>query len=325
MLVFPVVLLPFTLFSSEQIRKLFISFVMGCLAAVIICFLLAGFNYIQEKLYISQGWYNLNYGINFFLSSRLSYFMHPSYFAMYLCFALAILQIYKQELSFFKPVRHYFISGLFLFSIIFLASKAGLIILGILILVFFIKSKNIKIILGVSIIIISLLSTLYFFAPEFAGKIKDAARVVTRQPSDIKTSESSAARILIWKSAIQIIIKQEFFGSGTGDVKDVLLKQYTANGYTGLLEKKLNAHNQFLQTGIAIGYPGMLVLLIIFLYSLYAHIKRKSMIGVAFIIILIINFSFESMLETQAGVVFFSFFYTLLMLTNFSDEERLLL
>jgi len=320
-LLFPIILFPALSFDEEKIKKLLRFFILGCSFAIIICFCLATFNFLQEKLYISRGWYNLNYGINFFLSARLSYFMHPSYFAMYLCLALAALFFYKQENILPNPKMRYVIASAFIFSIIFLASKAGLIILGISLAAYFIMSRNFKIIAGLSALIIFLFGMLYLLAPEFAGKFTKAASAVNSEETDIKTSESSSARILVWKSALQVIKEQKIWGSGTGDVKDVLLERYALNGYTGLLEKKLNAHNQFLQTAIAIGYPGVALLLGILIYSIYIHAKKRSMIGTAFTIIIIINFLFESMLETQAGVIFFAFFYSLLGLNNTTTNE----
>ena len=319
-LLFPVILFPLLSFNEEKMKKMLKSFIIGCICAVIICFSVALFNYIREYIYISRGWYNLNHGINFFLSSRLSYFMHPSYFSMYLCFSLIFLLFYKGDF-FVKPRIRYYLSSLIIFSIIFLASKAGLIILFLSFVAYFIMIQNIKIVASLSIVIVFLFGLLYFSAPEFAGKFNKAVRTVSTKGTDIKTSQSSPARILAWKSAIQIIKEQKVWGTGTGDVKDALIQRYSKNGYTGLLEKKLNAHNQFLQTGIALGYPGMIILIIIFIYSFYIHIKRKFTIGIMFTLIITVNLLFESMLETQAGVIFFAFFFSLFNIRNTENNE----
>ena len=64
-----------------------------------------------------------------------------------------------------------------------------------------------------------------------------------------------------------LIIKKNFiFGVGTGDTQDSLNNRYLLNGYTDSFKHKLNAHNQYLETFIAIGligFSGLISLLII--------------------------------------------------------------
>ena len=101
-------------------------------------------------------------------------------------------------------------------------------------------------------------------------------------------------------------------GVGTGDAKDALMKEYTKRGMTGAIEHDLNAHNEFYQVFVAIGIIGFVLLLSNLYFPLIFAFKNGNLVYLLFLIIIILNFLPESMLETQAGVMFFAFFNSLL-------------
>ena len=102
------------------------------------------------------------------------------------------------------------------------------------------------------------------------------------------------------------------FGSGSGDVKDVVVEAYGANGCTDLQEIGFNLHNQYFQTLVALGIIGLLLLASIFAFPLFGvRFDVASSAALAFLFIVAINLLFESMLERIAGIMFFAFFYGL--------------
>ena len=101
-------------------------------------------------------------------------------------------------------------------------------------------------------------------------------------------------------------------GVGTGDVKDVLLQKYQEKGITNAYLLRLNAHNQYLQTTIALGILGLLVVLGCLFLPLYEALRQKNILVFLFILIVAFNLLVESMFERQAGIVFYSFFNALL-------------
>ena len=118
--------------------------------------------------------------------------------------------------------------------------------------------------------------------------------------------------MLIWEQSI-ILIKNNFLlGTGVGDANDELYKRYNSNGLEGAYAKKLNAHNQFLQTFIGIGFFGFILLFIISIGQIFIAYNKKNIIMFVFFIIISLNFFVESMLQTSAGVLFFVFFYCLI-------------
>jgi O-antigen ligase len=139
--------------------------------------------------------------------------------------------------------------------------------------------------------------------------------------SDEEGFNSTTGRISIWKNSLQIIAKNSVLGVGTGDAKDEILKHYKLKNEKELYSKKLNSHNQFLQTTIAIGLLGLIVLLLILGIPLFLFYKQSDFLAVIFVLLIVFNFLFESMLETQAGVIFFSFFLFLFWKENASKEK----
>ena len=51
-------------------------------------------------------------------------------------------------------------------------------------------------------------------------------------------------------------------GVGTGDVKDHLLEKYREKQMFNALGLELNAHNQYLQTTLALGIMGLVILML---------------------------------------------------------------
>ena len=89
-----------------------------------------------------------------------------------------------------------------------------------------------------------------------------------------------------------------------------MLERYKQEKLTIILNKKLNAHNQYLQTFLGLGIPGLLLLLSFLLvpFSLAWKKKKKNFPYMAFILIVLLNFLVESMLEARAGTNFIALF-----------------
>jgi len=83
---------------------------------------------------------------------------------------------------------------------------------------------------------------------------------------------------------------------------------YNKNGMEEAARLQLNCHNQFIETQLSIGFLGLLMLLALVGMGVYLGIRKRNIIYLFFSLLCLANFMVESMLETQAGVVFFSFF-----------------
>ncbi len=308
---------PILMFASDykemQIKKIVISFVSGCILASVIDIFRAFYLYFFEDF-------------NAFFYTEFSFFMHPSYFAMYLIFSLfVIILFYPKWLSHLinLNVKIGFMTIIFLVSIFLCSSKMGLITAFLLLpttlcIILFNKGYK-KTIVGLVVTLFVGIFAAYKLFPTPFERIKTAVRVTESTETIDKTdAESTAVRILIWKESVKLIEQNFVFGTTAGDTNDKLVEAYTREGLAGALRKKLNAHNQFLQTFIGTGIIGFVLLLLMTIGATIYGFIQKNYILVLFSLLCIFNFLVESMLQAQAGFIFFVFFFCLLTQYNLS-------
>ena len=99
------------------------------------------------------------------------------------------------------------------------------------------------------------------------------------------------------------------------------MDHYQTHGMIVAFNEHLNAHNQYLQTFITLGIGGVIGLLVMLLYPLSHAISNRNLLYAGFIFIFILNIFVESMLETQAGNLFFAFFNALLYMYSSQNQE----
>lgn len=314
--IFPLLLASST-FTKKERETILLSFIIGCFIAVLICLTNAVYRYFvfSENNFFYESFSNIIH-------------LHPSYFSMFLNTANAFLLLYSLKnqtvLSKSKKVLIAFIVLFFAIIIALLSSKMGIITLILLVFLYFIFYiiQHKKIIFGLAGIgiLILLFFTMLKFVPEIKGRIYGLVSVVSDKNSITNSdSESTGVRILVW-GATKDVIKEHFWtGAGTGDVKAVLMEKYKQKGLTGAYEHQLNSHNQYLQTFATLGIFGFLILLANFFIPIYIGIKRNKKMYLIFLMIIMLNFLSESMLERQAGVMFYAFFNSFLFF-NFETE-----
>ncbi len=312
---------PILIFSSQfndiKIKKIVISFVSGCILSAVICFFRAFYLYFFEN-------------VNAFFYSDFNYFLHPSYFAMYLVFAqLIVMLFYPKWLAHLSQlnIKLGFMSIIILTSIFLCSSKMGLItaflLLPLTFCVILYNKGYKKVIMSLVIGLFVSIAAAYKIFPTPFERIKIAFKVTTSVEKIDKTdAESTAVRILIWQESVKLIKDNFWLGTTAGDANDKLIEAYKKDGLTGALIKKLNAHNQFLQTFIGTGIIGFLLLLLITIGTLIYGFVKKNYILVLFSILIFFNFLVESMLQAQAGFIFFVFFLCLLLKYNLNQLSK---
>lgn len=304
-------------YNEFQIKKVVISFVSGCVLVSVIDIFRAFYLFLFQDF-------------NAFFYTEFSYFMHPSYFAMYLIFAqLIVLLFYPKWLSHLSNlnIKIGFMSLVFLVTIFLCSSKMGLITAFLLLpltfcVILFNKGYK-KVIIGLVIALLISIAAAYKLFPTPFERIKQAFKVTSSAETIDKTdAESTAVRILIWKESVKLIEDNLLFGTTAGDANDKLVEAYEREGLAGALRKKLNAHNQFLQTFIGTGIIGFILLLLMTVGSLIYSFVKKNYILSLFSILVIFNFLVESMLQAQAGFIFFAFFICILTQYNFHKLNK---
>jgi len=316
--------------TKEETDKVFQGFILGCATALLFCFFHSLYIYFDEMYRIHTGKLN-NTGAStkYFLSSDLSYFIHPSYFAMYLGLCCAyILQLFTLKMPTSSNMNKLILSIIlvvFSISIVFLASKMGIIVFLFICLwaIMYIVFKKKYYVLGIGFILFLTGSALFLYKNSeiLASRLNVTLNTLESQKLDKTSTESSTVRILIWEQAVLLLKKNLISGVGTGDIKDVLLEKYKQEGMTGAFDHKLNVHNQFLQTSLTIGLPAGLFLILCLLIPLIISINTRNPILSFFILSFVLNILVESMFEVQAGVLFYAFFNSIFLSTLSKNNE----
>ncbi len=124
---------------------------------------------------------------------------------------------------------------------------------------------------------------------------------------------SVSQRIIYLKAAWNIISKNPVFGVGTGDVKREFDSYYQSSKI--LLNQRwwYRAHNQYITFFISFGAVGFIIVLISFFLPVFLEKRWGDYLFLCFAIIGFLSMLTEDTLETQTGVSFFMFFYSLLL------------
>lgn len=285
-------------------RKVLWAFVFGVLTSIGICYGQAVYHYFSVE------------SLAVFYYSSLSPLIHPSYMAMYVIFAMAVI-LYFLSRGLVKGRLNSVLSVILLvvfeIFVIMLSSKAG--ILGLVILLFLfpayllLAERQILKGLAVSSVLWLSFALLFVSFPVSAERFEETRAAI--EQTNINADEiasSSGERLLIWWYSFEITNDNLLFGVGTGDVRDELLDKYREKQMYNALGLALNAHNQYLQTTLALGIIGLITLLLCIVLPLMYGFENRHYLLLIFLILVAFNFLFESMLETQAGVVFYAFF-----------------
>ena len=136
------------------------------------------------------------------------------------------------------------------------------------------------------------------------------------------SGHSVAQRVAYLTAAKAIIHDNWLIGVGTGDV------QYSFNQHYETSDSKLNenyrrrAHNQYITFILSFGIVGFVIVMLALFAPVFIENKWKDYLFMVFFIIGMVSMLNEDTLETQTGVSFFMFFYSLLMFSREGNGER---
>ncbi|MCG8578254.1 MAG: O-antigen ligase family protein [Flavobacteriales bacterium] len=317
MMLVPLALMYFS-YGKRQLKLILYGFLYGAVVSCILLLLIAAMDFEIKGSFKSMFY------------TELSGKLHPAYLAYYLNIAMIILVLdYAYgRISLFKKERTYFLlMGFFSLFSFMLLSKNGVLttfLLDMGLIVIWLRKGKWILVVGTVLFAISTFVVLYAKSEMVRGRLLELAGGIKNGATD-KWMESTSIRQAVWMEAVAAYKEKPLLGYGTGDVKDVLLERAKEAESRQLIKLNLNAHNQFLQMGIAVGIGGIVLLALSLLIPIW---KARENFGYAalFSLITILFFMTESVLETQAGVVGFVFFYCLLNSLNKilkSDNETI--
>jgi hypothetical protein len=110
-------------------------------------------------------------------------------------------------------------------------------------------------------------------------------------------------RLAEWDCVRETISRYGFWGTGQGSAQPALRAVYEEKNFKMGLHHDFNAHNQYYETRLANGIPGLMVLLSLFGFCIIVAIKQKNWLLLAFAAYWMMTMCAESMLERQKGVI----------------------
>jgi len=123
---------------------------------------------------------------------------------------------------------------------------------------------------------------------------------------------SATYRLAEWRCAAHALGAAPWQGYGVGDGQAALEASYRKLHFWKGLEGHFNAHNQYLDTWLAVGLPGVLLLLLLLALYLRRFAQQRRWDMAAALVFLALCMLTESMLERAWAVVLFNVLFPLL-------------
>jgi len=164
----------------------------------------------------------------------------------------------------------------------------------------------------------------YIFANKYKlyPKIYEAIWEIDAYKKGFNNYGSSITQRFEFLKTAKHIIKDNFwFGVGTGDVQDSFNIYYELNNSPLPEKNRLRAHNQYVTFLLTFGIVGFIIIVFSLFYPVFKSNLNPKYFLIILLAIVLLSFFNEDTLETQIGVTFFSYFYSL-FLFGFKKEIK---
>jgi O-antigen ligase len=314
LLLFPMVIMTMdrVVFDRLLLKRILAGFITGL-------FLVTSFYMVM-----AQQRFALSGSAGEFFYSSLSHWHHPGYLSLYVVFALGVtawlLPTGRSRFKRYQIVMAVVLMLWWLVIIFLLSSKIGFLSLLIaLLLIFMLMFKTLPRRTMV-MLTVGFLLALAVVSSLFSGTVMARFEVMRQRGLEvpdlatIRRADGIVIRIISWEIAFQQWKAAPVLGVGTGDYHDELWDELASRDLLEVFGGFKNAHNQFLQTAVTCGTIGFIALLMWILAPLFALKPPRPWLNIFFITLMAVNLMVESMLETQAGVMFIVFFHIILQI-----------
>ncbi|WP_324024717.1 O-antigen ligase family protein [Maribacter sp. BPC-D8] len=312
---------------KEQKEQYFLSFILGVVFTSLLCFGNSFYRYYETGDHYVLDEFSRKINIFFYVEFSDFLDLHPTYFSIYIGLSLFyLLSYYHNDRKYGLIIKWTLMIFLFV-TFIFTSSKAGIFSFLIASCTYFIYSLIRRpnkytisllstLILGVSFIF--LINPLMYQRTEQLVSSFDKVWMKQEQ-----TNESSSIRFGLWKLSTQVIKNSPLYGYGTGSVVRSLNENCIALFSFSICEglRNKNSHNQYLNFLVSNGFLILIPFLLALFLGLVKALNNKDQIFFFFIVFMGLNFVFESILERERGVVFFSAFFILFLVCQNSQKE----
>ncbi|MFT7297776.1 MAG: O-antigen ligase [Sphingobacteriales bacterium] len=332
----PLLLVPLIFGSSKVVSRAQLGVIMkvfigACLVACFYCLFMAGYYNVQEGYTLSYflgrifgdtpmlgeyAYFNYEHFTYHYFSTPLKF--QPIYFSLFLTLA-AYFSIWlaweNKRVGNSEFTKRGIILFVFFFVIIMLLSSRSQSMVFIFTSVLWAivwAIKNKKLILGLSVggMVVLFGMMMIMFNP--INKSRFTEMVDMENTYEETEWMGRSLRLQKWLYALELIKENPVIGVGVGDAPDELMRIYAKNDFHIGLKKKFNSHNEYLQFAIHSGVLGLLFLLFSLAYPAWVGLKSQKNLFLAFVILFSLSLITEAMFERTKGLMFFTFFYSIL-------------
>jgi O-antigen ligase len=124
---------------------------------------------------------------------------------------------------------------------------------------------------------------------------------------EIKVYSALVTRLTIWKTSLDLALKNTPFGVGSSDGKPELFQYYKQTNQQFLAKYEFPIHNQYLDFFLRFGFIGIITILTFMCFIVYLGYKLKSPIVVSFFFLFSMSNITDDYLIRFDGIVFSAF------------------
>jgi O-antigen ligase len=253
----------------------------------------------------------------FYYSDLSIWMMHPNYLSIFTGASLFYLWLkwVKDKAIFSRVVDNILFFFNYAFLTIFLQARTGLAIWILLLVVMtawrlrgrIFELKFVLPMVGAALI---LAFAIFYHPSKRANRYTDNIEIKYEPNVDGK-DRSLSTRLMIWENCMVCISEKPVLGHGPGDGMNRLKEIYSERKFIRGEENGFNCHNQYLETHVAIGVLGSLLLLLMLYLAIMATRENKHYLLLTMFVLMFFGaMSVESLLERHKGVMIFAVFIT---------------
>jgi len=159
-------------------------------------------------------------------------------------------------------------------------------------------------------LMIALQLVAYHTIPTLKNKVRYLLYDLDMFKNGNRAGFSDGQRLISLSMGAEVVKENLVFGTGIGDLKTELAKQY-ATHYPDLKPKL--PHNQFLTITASMGFVGLAAFTFLFFFPLFYHRNYRFVVMASFYTIMTLSFMFENTLATQFGLTIYLLFLLLIL------------
>ncbi len=330
-IVLPIIIGAGITLSKEWLEKIFLFFVCSLSILSVFCISRSIFIWLQTRQTDQFFYHALVHGLD----------ANAVYQSWYALFSISMLLFFpwKNALLIKRSIKYTLLTLQAIFFIL-LSSRTLILIFFLLLLIYIRKifiTKKLSAfqltttILAICLLVVSLFATRNPIKERYIELLNKNlhAAWLKNYTNDNNEFSNLTLRIFIWRVGFENIQEHNlwWFGCGNGDVSELQNKKIEAYGLDPIRRgdlQNVNLHNMYIQSLIMLGIPGLICFLFIIVLPFFylKQIEYKYLFFIFNIVSLLFMLQ-ESAFQTQAGIIYYTFFSQLFWGFYFSNKKNI--